>query len=91
MPIKKTLESQYREILSGYGKRLEDCKVFAFRFEDPSGPERFHFRLMGRVAYHLFDCIGTLAIIITEEEQNMTEIAASLGGIKQNSNVWKTI
>lgn len=91
MPIKKTLESQYREILSGCGKRLEDCKVFAFRFDDPSGPERFHFRLMGRVAYHLFDCVGTLAIVITEDEQNMTEIAASIGGIKQNANVWKKI
>lgn len=91
MPIKKTLESQYREIFSGCGKRLEDCKVFAFRFDDPSGPERFHFRLMGRVAYHLFDCVGTLAIVITEDEQNMTEIAASIGGIKQNANVWKKI
>ena len=51
----------YREIIEKEGRKWDDCKVLAFAFDGPGGPEIFHYELMYplRPVYHLFDCSGT--------------------------------
>lgn len=90
---KATRGDQYREILASYGKRLEDCKVLAFVFDGPGGPEIFHYELMYplRPVYHLFDCFGNIAQIVvpndTENEEMAVQLAESCGGEKTTPNL----
>ncbi len=92
---KKTLprKDQYREILAQYGKRLEDCRVLAFEFENEYGPEIFHYELMHplRPVYHLFDCFGKIAQIVVpkdpENEAMAIQLAESCGGEKTTPNL----
>lgn len=90
---KATRGDQYREILASYGKRLEDCKVLAFVFDGPGGPEIFHYELMYplRPVYHLFDCFGNIAQIVVpndpENEEMAVQLAESCGGEKTTPNL----
>ena len=90
---KTTRGDQYREILASYGKRLEDCKVLAFSFDGPGGPEIFHYELMAplRPVYHLFDCYDNTAVVIVpndpENERMCIQLAESCGGSKTNPNL----
>lgn len=90
---KATRGDQYREILASYGKRLEDCKVLAFAFDGPGGPEIFHYELMCplRPVYHLFDCSGNVAYIVVpkdpENERMCIQLAESCGGSKITPNL----
>ncbi len=91
--IKTTRREQYREILALYGKRMEDCKVLAFAFDGPGGPELFHYELMQplRPVYHLFDCSGNVAYIVVpkdpENEEMAIQLAESCGGEKTTPNL----
>ena len=90
---KTTRRDQYREILASYGKRLEDCKVLAFAFDGPGGPQIFHYELMHplRPVYHLFDCFGNIAQIVVpkdpENEEMAVQLAESCGGEKTTPNL----
>ena len=84
---KQTREQKYRELLAEFGKRLEDCKVLAFRFENEFGPEMLHYELMYplRPVYHLFDSFGNTAIVIvpvdSENEKMCKQLADLCGGV----------
>lgn len=90
---KATRGDQYREILASYGKRMDDCKVLAFAFDGPGGPEIFHYELMHplRPVYHLFDCSGNVAYIVVpkdpENERMCIQLAESCGGSKTTPNL----
>lgn len=90
---KPTRLEQYREIMAGYGKRMEDCKVLAFAFDSASGPEMFHYELMYplRPVYHVFDCFGKIAQVIVpvdpENERMCIALAESCGGEKTTPNL----
>ena len=78
---KTAREDQYREILAKAGIRFEDCRVLAFTFERPLGPETFHLHLMNadpRPEYHLFDCWEkTAQIIIPNDEPTAARVQES--------------
>jgi len=90
---KKTRKEQYAETLANYGVALEDCKVLAFAFDGPGGPEIFHYELMYplRPVYHLFDCSGNVAYIVVpndpENEEMAVQLAESCGGEKTTPNL----
>ncbi len=90
---KASRRDQYREILASHGKRLEDCKVLAFAFDGPGGPQIFHYELMHplRPVYHLFDCFGNIAQIVVpndpENEEMAVQLAESCGGEKTTPNL----
>lgn len=91
---KTTRKDQYREILAKAGIRFEDCRVLAFTFERPLGPETFHLHLMNadpRPEYHLFDCWEkTAQIIIPNDEPTaarVQELAEQVGGKKTTPNL----
>lgn len=90
---KTSREQQYRDVLNSYGKRFEDCKVLAFEFDGPGGPEIFHYELMHplRPVYHLFDCCGNVAYVVipkdAENEQMCVQLAESCGGEKITPNL----
>ncbi len=92
---KKTArKDQYRAILEKDGIRFEDCRVLAFTFERPLGPETFHLHLMNahpRPDYHLFDCYENMAnVIIPADEQiaaRVQELAEQVGGKKTTPNL----
>ena len=89
-----TRKDQYRAILAKAGIRFEDCRVLAFVFERPLGPETFHLHLMNahqRPDYHLFDCYENMAnVIIPADEQiaaRVQELAEQVGGKKTTPNL----
>ena len=91
---KSTRKDQYRGILAKTGIRFENCRVLAFTFERPLGPESFHLHLMNadpRPEYHLFDCLErTAQIIIPNEETTaarVQELAEQMGGKKTTPNL----
>lgn len=91
---KSTRKDQYRGILAKAGIRFEDCRVLAFAFERPLGPETFHLHLMNenpRPEYHLFDCLEkTAQIIIPNDEPTaarVQELAEQMGGKKTTPNL----
>lgn len=91
---KQTREQEYRDILAKDGIRYEDCRVLAFTFERPLGPETFHLHLMNadpRPEYHLFDCWEkTAQIIIPNDESTaarIQELAEQVGGHKTTPNL----
>lgn len=84
----------YREIIEKEGRKWDDCKVLAFAFERPLGPETFHLHLMNedpRPEYHLFDCWEkTAQIIIPKDEPTaarVQELAEQVGGKKTTPNL----
>lgn len=93
--VKKTArKEQYRAIMDKAGIRFEDCRVLAFTFERPLGPETFHLHLMNadpRPEYHLFDCWEkTAQIIIPNDEPTaarVQELAEQVGGHKTTPNL----
>ena len=93
--VKKTArKEQYRAIMDKSGIRFEDCRVLAFTFERPLGPETFHLHLMNayqRPEYHLFDCWEkTAQIIILNDESTaarIQELAEQVGGHKTTPNL----
>jgi hypothetical protein len=78
----------YREIVEKEGLKWEDCKVLAFEFDGPEGPEILHYGLMFplRPVYHLFDRFGNVAYIVVpkdpENERMCIQLAESCGGSK---------
>lgn len=84
---------QYRQIMAGYGIRIEDCKILAFSFDSESGPELFHYELMAplRPVYHLFDYFGKIAQLVVpvdkENEKMCIQLAESCGGEKTIPNL----
>ncbi len=91
---KSTRKQTYREILDRDGIRFEDCRVLAFTFERPLGPETFHLHLMNadpRPEYHLFDCLEKMAQIIIPNDEptaaRVQELAEQVGGKKTTPNL----
>ena len=90
---KSTREQMYREIIEKEGRKWDDCKVLAFAFDGPTGPEIFHYELMYplRPVYHLFDCFGNIAQIVVpndpENEEMAVQLAESCGGEKTTPNL----
>ena len=93
--VKKTArKDEYRAIMDKLGIRFDDCRVLAFAFERPLGPETFHLHLMNadpRPEYHLFDCWEkTAQIIIPNDESTaarIQELAEQVGGKKTTPNL----
>ena len=86
---KKALQDQYRAILEKDGVRYEDCRVLAFVFERPMGPETFHLHVLNaepRPKYHLFDCFDLMAQVIISNDDKIAarveELAIEVGGKK---------
>lgn len=89
-----TRKDQYRDILKKDRIRFEGCRVLAFTFERPLGPETFHLHLMNadpRPEYHLFDCLEkTAQIIIPNDEPTaarVKDLAEQVGGKKTTPNL----
>lgn len=86
--IKKTRESQYREILSQKGLRLEDCRVLAFTF--PSEREAVHFHFAGmRLNYYIFDGVGETVTIVADPGavDALTALALKCGGQRRTPSL----
>lgn len=86
---KKTLKDQYAAILKGRGVSLRDCKVLAFAFDAPRGPEKFHYDVMmsePRLQYYIFDCWDERAQVVVSNDDfviaAIERIALELGGSK---------
>lgn len=78
---KSTRKVQYRGILAKAGIRFEDCRVLAFTFERPLGPETFHLHLMNadpRPEYHLFDCWEKTAQVVIPNDAAVSEIVCDI-------------
>ena len=74
---KPTRKDESRAILEKDGIRFEDCRVLAFAFDGPGGPEIFHFGLMldlRRPEYYLFDCWEKMAQVIIPNNDAVSEI-----------------
>ena len=87
-------KDQYRRILENADIRFEDCRISAFMFEYPLGPERFHLHLMNAIPrpdYFLFDCIEQIAQIIFPNDEStamrIQELAEMVGGHKTTPNL----
>lgn len=80
--VKKTArKDQYRAIMDKAGIRFEDCRVLAFMFERPLGPETFHLWLMldeRRPKYYLFDCWEKTAQVIIPNDYAVSEIVCDI-------------
>ena len=86
---KKTIKDQYAAILKGKGVSLRDCKVLAFAFEGPGGPEKLHYGVMmsePRLQYYIFDCWeGRAQVVVPNDDfviAAIERIVAELGGSK---------
>jgi len=78
---KTARKDQYRAIMEKDGIRFEDCRVLAFTFERPLGPETFHLWLMldqRRPKYYLFDCWGKTAQVIIQNDDAVSEIVCDI-------------
>ena len=87
-------KEQYRAIIEKSGIRFEDCRVLAFTFEYPKGPEMFHLHLMladPRPKYHLFDLFEQIAQIVIPNDEStaarVQELAEQMGGKKTTPNL----
>ena len=86
---KNTRGAQYNAIMEHDDFGPDEWTVLAFAFEDETGPERFHFRLLlaeMRPVFYLFNCHGNIADVIAPKEDwnagRIREIAESVGGHK---------
>lgn len=89
MTKKTARKDQYRAIMDKSLIRFEDCRVLAFTFERPLGPETFHLHLMladPRPKYHLFDLFEQIAQIVIPNYESaaarIQELAEQVGGHK---------
>ena len=73
----------YREIIEKEGRKWDDCKVLAFAFDGPGGPEIFHYELMYplRPVYHLFDCSGNVAYVVVPKDPGKRRNGRTVGRI----------
>lgn len=73
--VDKTMEAQYREILSRKGIDLDSCRVLGFIFPSTMGQELFHFCIMAEKAkYVLYDGNGPSCNIIIGRDEKTREI-----------------
>lgn len=81
---KRTLGSQYKEIIEGRGVKFSDCKILAYSFGTKGGAKALHYALMdGKIGYILFDCFDDVAQVIVlrgEDTGGIEELAVNLGG-----------
>lgn len=91
---KTTRGDQYAAIMEKEGHARNEWRVLSFVFEQESGPERFHFRLLMAVpgtGYYLFDCFDKTAnVIVPDDDQNaawIQELAEQVGGQKTTPNL----
>lgn len=93
--VKKTArKDQYRAIMAKDGIRFEDCRVLAFAFEYPKGPEILHIRIMltePQPTYYLFDLFEQVAQIVIPNDEStaarIQELAEQVGGKKTTPNL----
>lgn len=73
--VDKTMEAQYREILSRKGIDLDSCRVLGFSFSSFEEQSKFHYALMAiKADYALYDGNGPLCTIIIGRDEKTREI-----------------
>jgi hypothetical protein len=84
MAKKKTLKSLYTEILGERGKTLGECLVVGYKFKSVTASHSFHFSIMNRIDYLLYDGPGCDVIVVldkwTEQVDELRRIAELCGG-----------
>lgn len=73
--VDRTMEAQYREILSRKRMDLDSCRVLGFSFPSFGAQARFHYALMAiKADYALYDGNGPLCTIIIGRDEKTREI-----------------
>ena len=78
---KLTRIPQYEAILKEQGLTMKDVHLIGFRFPDISSGHAFHYAIIGKLGYIMYDGATEKVKILTQENvESFKEIAAMLGG-----------